>query len=107
MIMFRGRAVERGTVDGVLSEPAHPYTRSLVASLPSADPRTRWKDRIESVVGGREAAEETQDRCLYAERCPRATDRCLADRPGDYRVRPGQEAACFLHDSAGPSQPAR
>jgi peptide/nickel transport system ATP-binding protein len=107
LIMFRGRAVERGTVDGVLSEPAHPYTRSLVASLPSADPRHRWQDRIESVISGREAAEETQDRCLYAERCPYVTDRCLAERPGVHQVRPGQEAACFLYDAAGHDLPGR
>ena len=43
VVMYLGRDVERGPVDAIFHEPAHPYTRSLLRSIPSvlAEPRSR------------------------------------------------------------------
>ncbi|NIK57658.1 ABC transporter ATP-binding protein [Kribbella shirazensis] len=46
LVMSRGKVVERGTVDEVFAAPKHPYTRALLAAVPSADPRARL-DRAE------------------------------------------------------------
>ncbi len=40
-VMYLGEIVERGPIDAVLEEPAHPYTRVLVRSVPSLDPTDR------------------------------------------------------------------
>jgi peptide/nickel transport system ATP-binding protein len=51
MTMYRGRIVEQGPVAQLLSNPAHEYTKLLVASVPIADPEKRWEDRVELVNG--------------------------------------------------------
>jgi peptide/nickel transport system ATP-binding protein len=37
--MYRGRIVERGTVEEVLNDPKDPYTRTLLAAVPRIEPR--------------------------------------------------------------------
>ena len=44
-VMYLGEIVERGQVDEILSRPAHPYTRVLLGSVPSLDPRDRFLER--------------------------------------------------------------
>ena len=43
VVMYLGRVVERGSVDDIFHDPKHPYTRSLLRSIPSilASPRTK------------------------------------------------------------------
>jgi peptide/nickel transport system ATP-binding protein len=41
MVMYLGKIVEIGPVQAVYAQPAHPYTRALLASMPSLDPRRR------------------------------------------------------------------
>lgn len=47
MVIHRGVIVERGPVSRVMTEPEHPYTAQLLASVPVPDPKRRWKDRID------------------------------------------------------------
>ena len=49
VVMQYGRVVETGTVDKVLNEPKHPYTKALIASVPSLIPRSP-RPRSEQVV---------------------------------------------------------
>lgn len=51
MTIFKGQIVETGTVKEVLTNPSHPYTKLLIASVPTPDPDRRWTDRVE-LVGG-------------------------------------------------------
>ena len=101
MVMSRGRIVERGPVDEVMLRPAHPYTRLLLASLPSPDPDVRWTERLTLTEQtaerqGGQAAGRT--RCLFAERCPEVMDRCWEQIPPAYDVAAGHWARCFLYD---------
>jgi ABC-type oligopeptide transport system ATPase subunit len=45
-VMYHGRFVEYGDTDKVIAEPSHPYTRRLMAAIPSVDPDARRK-RVE------------------------------------------------------------
>jgi peptide/nickel transport system ATP-binding protein len=103
IVMSRGRIVERGPADEVMLHPAHPYTRLLLASLPSPDPDVRWSERLTLTEQtaerqGGQAAGRT--RCLFAERCPEVMDRCWEQIPDAYDVAAAHWARCFLFGGA-------
>ena len=89
IVMYRGRVVEQGTAEQVLSAPRHPYTRSLLASRLSVDPRDPLPPLVEPAG---EAPDGVSD-CGYHARCPLATTACLGapvpmrSSSGDHHVR--------------------
>jgi peptide/nickel transport system ATP-binding protein len=107
-VMYLGRIVEVGTVEDVLLRPQHPYTRALLAAVPSTEER-----EATAVLRG-EPPDPTAipSGCRFHPRCPlRATlpedaaQRCLTDVPV---LPPGtgtRQVACF-HVEDGPPAPA-
>lgn len=79
LVMYAGRIVEE--VDGptLLSSARHPYTRALLASIPSidADP----SERISSIPGSPPDPAHLPPGCAYADRCPLVTEHCRIERP--------------------------
>lgn len=51
MTIYRGSLVEEGSVEQVMTNPSHAYTKLLLASVPVADPEQRWHDRVELIDG--------------------------------------------------------
>lgn len=96
MVMARGRAVEEGSVDGVMASPAHPYTQLLLKSIPSPDPDKKWTEIAQARQQIPLERLASRSRCLFAERCPRVFDMCWESRPASYPVAQ-QHAACFLY----------
>ncbi|MCW2524097.1 MAG: oligopeptide/dipeptide transporter, ATPase subunit [Frankiales bacterium] len=87
-VMYLGRIVELGDADEVTSRPAHPYTQSLVASIPDMG-------RQAPPLKGEPASPlRPPDGCAFHPRCPLAIDACsqpsldvrLAARPGSTRL---------------------
>lgn len=97
LVMLRGRVVERGPVGQVLSQPAHPYTRLLLQSIPRPDPDQRWTDRLPPRLPMDVAASAGHARCIFVDRCPNVMEVCRQRRPQPYAVAEGQQAACFLY----------
>ena len=91
IVMYRGRVVEQGTAERVLSAPRHPYTRSLLASRLSVDPRDPLPSLAE--VGGEAPGGESD--CGYHARCPLATSACLGV-PVALRSSGGHLVRCVL-----------
>ena len=56
LVLHEGRLVEAGPADEVIEHPAHPYTRSLVDSIPWPDPDRRWLEFNPDVRAGWSAA---------------------------------------------------
>jgi peptide/nickel transport system ATP-binding protein len=83
-IMFRGDIVEMGTVEQVLMNPRHPYTRLLRESIPEADPSRRWQGEIS--LTDTEQDEYMQRGCRFAGRCPFVMDQCRQVTPPDIYV---------------------
>jgi len=106
LVLFRGAVVETGPAAEVIAAPAHPYTRELVASVPTLEPSRRWEEAAgvdpnpapPEVLTGRPAG------CAYLERCASATERCRRGRPPLFDLGGGRAAACFLCEdgAAGP-----
>jgi peptide/nickel transport system ATP-binding protein len=83
-IMFRGNIVEMGTVEQVLMNPRHPYSRLLRDSIPQADPKKRWTTTV--TLAELEQQEYMRHGCKFAGRCPDVMERCRHVLPADIMV---------------------
>ena len=75
-VMYAGRIVERGTVDDVLDRTAHPYSKGLIDSVPSRNPRGT---RLRQIAGMTPSMLKLPPGCAFRERCDRATATCSQD----------------------------
>ncbi|MFN8619265.1 MAG: ABC transporter ATP-binding protein [Chloroflexota bacterium] len=92
-VMYAGRLVEIGTVDELLLNPRHPYTRLLIESLP----RITGKGRLVGIPGLPPALLSLPPGCAFNPRCPYAFERCFKDVPAVQDVGPGRRTACHLY----------
>jgi peptide/nickel transport system ATP-binding protein len=94
IVMYAGRAVERGPARTVLSAPAHPYTRCLELANPSinADRRTLYL-LPEQMPSLRQLAGLSG--CHFAPRCPIAIEQCRHLEPLEATASANHVAACF------------
>ena len=72
-VMYAGRIVERGSVDDVLDRTAHPYSKGLIDSVPSRNPRGT---RLRQIPGMTPSMLKLPPGCAFRERCDRATEAC-------------------------------
>ena len=75
-VMYAGRIVEQGPVQDVLEQPLHPYTRGLIESLPSRNPRGRPLKQIQGMTPSLLALPSG---CAFRERCPAAAPQCASE----------------------------
>ena len=89
-VMYAGRVVESADTRAIFRNPAHPYTRGLIDSIPR--PGTRGEP-LRTIPGAPPRLFERNAACAYRERCPCADAACAA-RPGVSRIGPGHTVAC-------------
>ena len=73
MVMYAGRIVEAQSHQGILTHPAHPYTRGLVAARPTIEAR---QERLEVISGVPTSAADAPSGCAFHPRCRFAQERC-------------------------------
>ena len=91
-VMYAGRLVEISPVREVFTEPSHPYTRMLIATLPSLE----RKGAFQGIPGLPPPLGALPQGCAFHPRCPLAVDRCRSETPTLREVRPDVWAACHL-----------
>ena len=106
VVMYLGCDVERGPVDAIFRDPKHPYTRSLLRSIPSvlATPRSR----LRTVEGSIPHPYNRPAGCPFHPRCPDAmVGLCDRSLPGAVALGERREASCFLYkqDVSGATAP--
>ena len=79
MVMYLGKAAETGPKSAIFETPRHPYTRTLLAATPIADPRHR-RERIK-VSGELPSPLDPPPGCAFHPRCPLANERCRTEVP--------------------------
>jgi peptide/nickel transport system ATP-binding protein len=92
-VMYAGDLVETGSVEEVFADPLHPYTRLLIASLPTLD----RKEASRGIPGLAPSLLNRPVRCPFQPRCPVAIDRCKTEEPVLREARPKREVACHLY----------
>ena len=80
-VMYLGGLVEIGKADDVFFEPKHPYTQTLIASNPEADPKTERQRPSTNIQGEIPSPVNVPAGCRFANRCPQAMPECHTVTP--------------------------
>ena len=92
MVMYGGRAVEKGTVDELFYDPRHPYTLGLLHSTPHVAVRAK---RLDPIQGLPPSLEHLPHGCAFHPRCAFRFERCFEERPPLIDIGEGRAKACW------------
>jgi peptide/nickel transport system ATP-binding protein len=99
IVMYAGRKVEEAEVDALFEEPLHPYTHSLLASIPRlaviGGQPANGGERLREIPGMVPALSNLPAGCTFAPRCAFADARCHSQFPPYEQIRPAHWVACW------------
>jgi len=96
-VMYAGNLAELCNVRSIFEDPLHPYSKLLIASLPSLDK----KGIFQGIPGLPPSLLNKPSGCAFRTRCPSAFARCETVVPILTEVRPGRWVSCHLYDVDG------
>ena len=99
VVMYLGRVVESGPAPELFREPAHPYTRALLAGVGRVEARKRAFAPVRGEIPSPLAPPAG---CHFHPRCPHAMPRCRESAPALVEIAPGRRSACWLDPPAAP-----
>ena len=91
-VMYMGSIVEKGTVDEVLRNPAHPYTKALLQTIPKLGQGK--KQKLEPIRGATPDPYMRAKGCQFMPRCDYASDECN-QFPEDIQITDSHYAKCW------------
>ena len=92
-VMYAGKIVEIGSTQAVIHDPAHPYTKGLLESIPSTAKQV--KTSLPTIRGRVPSLAKMPEGCRFAGRCPYVRDICRQARPPKVKTEDGREVLCF------------
>ncbi len=90
-VMYAGRIVEAGTIDGLFGSPAHPYTANLLQAVPMLG---RGRVALTQIPGTVPNMANPPPGCAFHPRCPSARALCAQVAPAMASAGPGRMVAC-------------
>jgi oligopeptide transport system ATP-binding protein len=97
MVMYAGQTMEYGSVEDIFYRPSHPYTKSLLKSIPKL---TDDIDKLETIPGNPPNILNLPIGCPFEQRCYARLDECKKNKPQlksfDNNSR---QRACFYEES--------
>jgi oligopeptide transport system ATP-binding protein len=100
-VMYFGQIVEIATTETLFTNPLHPYTQLLLASIPIADPILEKKRVRFPIVGEPPSPFHPPRGCPFSSRCPKAMSMCREVKPELKEVAEGHQVACHLVNRIG------
>jgi len=95
VVMYAGKVVEQADVGPLFRNPRHPYTQGLLGSVPKlGSSLTGEETRLAEIPGLVPSLKAKIPGCVFASRCPYATDFCRQVAPALEQKAPGHIAAC-------------
>ncbi len=94
-VMYAGDMVEVGTVDQIINNPQHPYTKGLIKAIPS----DRSKELVE-IRGSVPDLVNPPSGCRFHPRCDYAKPICKKEKPQVLQVEKDHVTACFLYEKS-------
>jgi oligopeptide/dipeptide ABC transporter ATP-binding protein len=99
IVMYGGKIQEMAPTRALFKNPQHPYTRGLLASLPSVDgeqAESGKKTRLRAIPGNVPSPLELPAGCKFVTRCPERFEPCAQIEPELIEVAPGHWTRCHL-----------
>lgn len=93
LVMYGGVVVEEGSCRTVFASPSHPYTKGLLASIPSV---TEDRQRLYSIKGQVPVFSVPVSQCRFLDRCESCTERCRKEEPPLFSLPNGSKCRCWL-----------
>jgi oligopeptide/dipeptide ABC transporter ATP-binding protein len=94
LVMYAGRAVEEADVYSLFDNPLHPYTRALLASVPT---RKHRGERLATIPGRVPSLSAMPEGCKFADRCPYVQQVNRESEPR-YIELAGHRVRCNIYD---------
>ena len=102
LVLYKGRVSEAGDASSIAANPAHPYTRALLAAAPVPDPSRQLARRLDYVrQEPLDEVDPSDGACPFRPRCPYAVDACQV-MPQLEPSSAGTLAACYRRNELGP-----
>jgi peptide/nickel transport system ATP-binding protein/oligopeptide transport system ATP-binding protein len=93
-VMYLGKVVEMAEKRALFQSPVHPYTKALLAAVPSLDPKRKREDVI--LEGDVPSPINPPSGCRFHTRCRYALSKCYEEEPFFHQVEDGRWIACHL-----------
>ena len=93
-VMYLGKMVELADANEIYDHPLHPYSKSLLSSVPVPDPETARNNKRIILEGDIPSPLNAPSGCPFRTRCRYATDICAQSMPEFKEVKPGHFCAC-------------
>ncbi|MBI3900048.1 MAG: ABC transporter ATP-binding protein [Gammaproteobacteria bacterium] len=104
-VLYAGKLVEEGTTRDVFHNPRHPYTAGLLRCLPQGG-RRKNRGRLDVIPGFLPTLGAVIHGCVFADRCPLATEQCRSIEPPLYALANDHTSRCHYHEMASSTPPA-
>jgi len=102
-VMYAGRILETATAAEFFARSAHPYSRKLMASLPTPEKRA---GALAVILGRVPSLDWSFKGCRFADRCDQVMDRCREREPAWYEAAPTHRVRCHLWEEGEPTTDA-
>ncbi|MFP3303427.1 MAG: ABC transporter ATP-binding protein [Caldivirga sp.] len=93
LVLYAGRVAELGSADLVYTDPKHPYTQGLIASVPTL----REDKKLSFIPGEVPSLINPPNGCRFHPRCPYVMDICRREDPPMINLEGGRKVACWLY----------
>ncbi len=97
-IMYAGEIIEYGTVEQIFTDPKHPYTQGLFASIPNLESDV---DRLIPIEGLMPDPMNLPSGCKFHPRCTKCMDKCSKSDPDATILKDNHNVRCYLHSNGG------
>ena len=94
VVMYAGRVVEKGTVEEIFANPAHPYTIGLMASKPVVGKKV---DKLYSIPGKVPNPINMPDYCYFKDRCEMQVEKCSGEYPHMIQLSSTHMVSCYRY----------
>lgn len=94
IVMYAGHIVERTPVRNLFSDPKHPYTQGLLASIPTLEEE---RENLHQILGTVPSLADMPCGCRFCTRCTQARELCINEIPPEVDLGDGREVKCWKY----------